>query len=186
MAGVSCLVCRTGYTGELGVELFVAPTDAESLARSILGAGQPYSVKLAGLGARDSLRLEAGYALYGHEISETISPVQANLMWTVKLKKASDFVGKAAIRKEKETGPKRRIVFFKTGGRRIVRAGASVLVEGEEVGSVVSGAFSPILNEAIGSALVSSNADDSKLSVDIRGNELALIPTKPPFVELKP
>ena len=186
VAGVSCLVCRTGYTGELGVELFVAPTDADSLARSILGAGQPYSVKLAGLGARDSLRLEAGYALYGHEISETISPVQANLMWTVKLKKASDFVGKAAIRKEKETGPKRRIVFFKTGGRRIVRAGASVLVEGEEVGSVVSGAFSPILNEAIGSALVSSNADDSKLSVDIRGNELALIPTKPPFIELKP
>ena len=186
VAGVSCLVCRTGYTGELGVELFVAPNDAESLARSILVAGEPYGVKLAGLGARDSLRLEAGYALYGHEISETISPVQANLMWTVKLKKETDFVGKAAIQSEKEAGPKRRIVFFKTGGRRIVRAGTPVLAGNKEVGTVVSGAFSPILNEAIGSALVSSEVENAQISVDLRGSDLPLIPTKPPFVELNP
>ena len=186
VAGVSCLVCRTGYTGELGVELFVAPDDAESLARSILAAGEPYGVKLAGLGARDSLRLEAGYALYGHEISETISPLQAKLMWTVKLKKEANFIGKTAIREEKAAGPKRRIVFFKTGGRRIVRAGTSVLASSLEVGTVVSGAFSPILNEAIGSALVESIHEDAQLSVDMRGSDLFLIPTKPPFVELNP
>jgi len=186
VAGVSCLVCRTGYTGELGVELFVAPRDAESLARSIVNAGEPYSVKLAGLGARDSLRLEAGYALYGHEISEMISPVQANLMWTVKLKKAADFIGKEAIRKEREAGPKRRIIYFKTGGRRIVRAETPVLAAGQEVGTVVSGAFSPILNEAIGSAWVDSAVLEASLSVDLRGSELSLIPTKPPFVELNP
>ena len=186
VAGVSCLVCRTGYTGELGMELFVAPNDAESLARSILAAGEPYGVKLAGLGARDSLRLEAGYALYGHEISETISPLQAKLMWTVKLKKEANFIGKTAIREEKAAGPKRRIVFFKTGGRRIVRAGTPVLASNREAWTVGSVAFSQILNESIGSALVESIHEDAQLSVDMRGSDLFLIPTKPPFVELNP
>ena len=107
-------------------------------------------------------------------------------MWTVKLKKETDFIGKTAIREEKAAGPKRRIVFFKTGGRRIVRAGTPVLASNREGGTVVSGAFSPILNEAIGSALEESIHEDAQLSVDMRGSDLFLIPTKPPFVELNP
>jgi aminomethyltransferase len=186
VAGKPCIISRTGYTGEQGVELFVSPGDAHELAEAIVGAGEPLGLVLAGLGARDSLRLEAGYSLYGHEIEEDISPVQANLMWTVKLKKAADFIGKAALIAEKANGPSRKIVFFKTGSRRIVRSGTEVLANGEAVGKVVSGTFSPVLNEGIGSALVESTRLQAELSVDMRGKSMRLFQTKPPFIELNP
>lgn len=186
VAGIDCLVSRTGYTGESGVELFVAPEDALALAEFILKAGEPLGLVLAGLGARDSLRLEAGYSLYGHEIDQDISPVQANLMWTVKLNKEADFIGKKALAMEKANGPAKRIVFFKTGSRRIARAGTEVLVEGSPAGRVVSGTFSPQLNEAIGSALVNSDAQLDELSVDMRGKSVRLFATKPPFIKLNP
>lgn len=186
VSGISCLVSRTGYTGEKGVELFVAPEKAIELAESILSAGEKHGLVLAGLGSRDSLRLEAGYSLYGHEINEDISPVQANLMWTVKLNKSKDFIGKSALKKEFEGGPKRKIIFFKTGSRRIVRSGAELLAGEKVVGSVVSGTFSPELNEAIGSALVESAYAKAELSVDMRGKSMRLFQTKPPFIELNP
>lgn len=186
VAGVPCLISRTGYTGEPGVELFVAPGDATALAEAIVEAGEPRGLVLAGLGSRDSLRLEAGYSLYGHEIEEDISPVQANLMWTVKLKKASDFIGKAALFEEKEKGPDKKIVFFKTGNRRIARSETQVLANGVPVGKVVSGTFSPVLNEAIGSALVETSSSGAELSVDMRGKNMRLFQTKPPFIELNP
>ncbi len=186
LAGAQCIVSRTGYTGEPGVEIFVSPEPAESLAKTLVAAGTDLGLRLAGLGSRDSLRLEAGYSLYGHEISETITPVQANLMWTVKLGKASDFIGKAALAEEKAAGPKKRIVFFKTGNRRIVRSGTLVLTGDREAGVVVSGTFSPELNEAIGSAWVDSDAANAQLSVDMRGKELQLFSTKPPFITLNP
>lgn len=186
LAGAPCIVSRTGYTGERGVELFVKPNAAELLAQAILDAGEPEGLVLAGLGSRDSLRLEAGYSLYGHEISETITPVQAKLMWTVKLDKESDFVGKAALAAEKREGPARRIVFFRTGNRRIVRTDTPVLAGDAEVGIVVSGTFSPGLNEAIGSALIDSNCAATELSVDMRGKRLQLFSSKPPFIELNP
>lgn len=186
VAGKACIVSRTGYTGERGVELFVAPEDATALAEAILGAGEAQGLVLAGLGSRDSLRLEAGYSLYGHEIEEDISPVQANLMWTVKFKKAADFIGKAALLEEQTEGPNRKIVFFKTGSRRIVRSGTQVLANGEAVGKVVSGTFSPVLNEAIGSALVETARSEAELSVDMRGKSMRLFQTKPPFIELHP
>lgn len=186
VAGVPCLISRTGYTGEQGVELFVAPEGAHHLAEAIWAAGEPHGLVLAGLGSRDSLRLEAGYSLYGHEINENISPVQANLMWTVKLNKGSGFIGKEALQKEKTEGPKKKIVFFKTGSRRIVRSETPVLAEGKTVGSVVSGTFSPELNEAIGAALVDTVYADSELSVDMRGKSMRLFQTKPPFISLKP
>lgn len=186
VAGLPCLISRTGYTGEPGVELFVAPENAVALAERLLERGAPMGLALAGLGARDSLRLEAGYSLYGHEIDSEISPVQANLIWTVKLRKAADFVGKAALQRENEAGPAKRIQFFKTGSRRIVRAGSEVSANGEAVGRVVSGTFSPQLNEAIGSALVDSTALSSELSVDIRGKSARLFPAKLPFIDLNP
>ena len=124
----------------------------------MLAAGAPHGLELAGLGARDSLRLEAGYPLYGHEITAEVSPIAAGLGWTVKLDKGVDFNGRAALAAEKAAGPARKIVFFKTGDRRIVRAGTPVLGPAGEVGQVVSGTLSPILNEAIGSALVAAAA----------------------------
>lgn len=186
VAGVHCLISRTGYTGEDGVELYHAASDALTLAQALLAAGAPQGLELAGLGARDSLRLEAGYPLYGHEITQDISPLTAGLGWTVKLDKGTDFIGRDALVAEKQNGAPQKVVFFKTGDRRIVRADAPVLGEdGSVVGKVLSGTLSPILNEAIGSALVASASAERPLAVDIRGTKLNLHLVKPPFVELK-
>jgi len=186
VAGVLCLISRTGYTGEDGVELYHAAEDAPALAAAILAAGQPYGLELCGLGARDSLRLEAGYPLYGHEISPDISPLAAGLGWTVKLEKGADFIGRAALVAEKKTGSVHQVRFFKTGDRRIARADTPVLgPDGAAVGRVLSGTLSPILNEAIGSMLVPTALGDGPFAVDIRGTKLPLQLVKPPFVELK-
>lgn len=186
VAGVHCLISRTGYTGEDGFELYHAAGDAPALAEAILAAGAPRGLELAGLGARDSLRLEAGYPLYGHEITQDISPLTAGLGWTVKLDKGADFIGRAALVAEKQNGASHKVVFFKTGDRRIVRAETPVLgAEGAVVGRVLSGTLSPLLNEAIGSALVTTAAAAQPLAVDIRGTKLNLHLVKPPFVELK-
>ncbi len=182
VAGAECLIARTGYTGENGYELFCRPAEAERLAEALLAAGRPHGLALAGLGARDSLRLEAGYPLYGHEISETISPLQAGLGWVVKLDKPGGFVGREALAAQKAAGLPSRIVFFRTGDRRIVRAGTPVADASGMVGEVKSGTLSPLLNESIGSALVRSGAGE--LSVDVRGTLLKLLPVKPPFVAL--
>jgi aminomethyltransferase len=185
VAGIHCIISRTGYTGEDGVELYCATADTERLAEAILAAGVPHGLELAGLGARDSLRLEAGFPLYGHEITDQINPLSAGLGWVVKFDKGS-FIGSDVLRAEKSTGVARRIVYFKTGDRRIVRAGTPVLnASGAAVGTVVSGTLSPILNESIGSALVDSSAAQEGLSVDIRGARLNLSLVKPPFVPLK-
>jgi aminomethyltransferase len=186
VAGVHCLISRTGYTGEDGFELYHAADEANTLAEALLEAGAPRGLELCGLGARDSLRLEAGYPLYGHEIDAGITPLTAGLGWTVKLDKGVDFVGRAALVAEKQAGSPRRIVFFKTGDRRIVRPDAPVFnAAGATVGSVRSGTLSPILNEAIGSALVEAPAAGQPLSVEIRGSRIDLLLVKPPFVELR-
>ena len=183
VVGAECLIARTGYTGENGYELFCRPDEAEKLAATLLAAGQPHGLELAGLGARDSLRLEAGYPLYGHEISETIGPLQAGLGWVVKLDKAGGFIGCEALHAQQAAGLPSRIVFFKTGDRRILRAGTPVTdASGAVVGEVRSGTFSPVLNEAIGSALVNTGAGE--LSVDVRGTAIKLTPVRPPFVTL--
>ena len=186
VAGVQCLISRTGYTGEDGFELYHPAGDAVILAEAIVQAGTAHGLELTGLGARDSLRLEAGYPLYGHEITAEISPLTAELGWTVKLDKGADFIGRAALLAEKAEGGARKVVFFKTGDRRIVRADTPVLgPDGTPVGKVLSGTLSPILNEAIGSALVTTAAAKDALSVDIRGTLINLHLVKPPFVELK-
>lgn len=186
VAGVQCLISRTGYTGEDGFELYHPAGDAVALAEAVLAAGAPFGLELAGLGARDSLRLEAGYPLYGHELTPEISPLTAGLGWTVKLDKEGGFIGRDALAAEKQALGPQRVVFFKTGDRRIVRAETPVLsAEGATVGRVLSGTLSPLLNEAIGSALVASAAAAGGLAVDIRGAKLNLNLVKPPFVELK-
>ena len=179
--GEKIRVCRTGYTGEDGFEIYSSPKAAESLAKQILAEGEAHGVKLCGLGARDSLRLEAGLPLYGHELSDSITPLEASLDWTVKLKKA-DFIGKNALTEQTENGIPRRVVHFKLEGRRIAREGTPVVdAKGEQVGEVLSGTLSPILNSPIGSAIVRTEAKDQPLFVDLRGNQLALQVAKPPL-----
>lgn len=185
VAGIPCLISRTGYTGEDGLELYHAPGDAPALAEALLAAGAPHGLEPVGLGARDSLRLEAGYPLYGHELAQDISPIAADLGWTVKLDKPGGFIGAEALRAE-QNGGARRVVFFKTGDRRILRAGASVLgADGTVVGRVLSGTLSPILNEAIGSALVAVSATTGPLAAEVRGEKINLSLVKPSFVPLK-
>ena len=185
VAGVMCIISRTGYTGEDGVELYCEASNGVRLAEAVVAAGGPFGLELIGLGARDSLRLEAGFPLYGHEITEHITPIAAGLGWVVKFDKGP-FIGSDVLQAEKGKGSAKIIVFFRTGDRRIVRAGTPVLgSSGNEVGQVVSGTLSPIINEAIGSALVDSTAAKEQLAVDIRGNRLNLQLVKPPFVPLK-
>lgn len=186
VAGVQCLISRTGYTGEDGFELYHAAADAVGLAEALLAAGRPHGLELAGLGARDSLRLEAGYPLYGHELAADLSPLTAGLGWTVKLDKAGVCIGHAALLREKTDGAPQKVVFFRTGDRRIVRADAPVVgPDGAVVGRVLSGTLSPLLNESIGSALVATGAATAPLTVDIRGTAIALHIVKPPFVPLR-
>jgi len=186
VAGKACLISRTGYTGEDGFELYCAAGEASELASALFEAGKGRGLELCGLGARDSLRLEAGYPLYGHELAEDISPVTAGLGWTVKLEKESDFVGRESLARETREGSANKVVFFRTGDRRIVRSGAAVHgASGVQAGRVLSGTLSPVLNEAIGSALVSSEALSGPLSVEIRGEAVGLRLAKPPLVPLR-
>ncbi|MGC6456014.1 MAG: glycine cleavage system aminomethyltransferase GcvT [Coraliomargaritaceae bacterium] len=173
-SGVSIRICRTGYTGEDGFELFLGVDDADVVATRLMKEGAKEGLQLCGLGARDSLRLEAGLPLYGHELSETITPLEAGFDWTVKLNKP-DFVGKVALLAQAENGPDRRVVHFKLTGRRIAREGTSVVdAAGEAIGTVLSGTHSPILGCPIGSALVKAAALKGDLSVDLRGHKEAL------------
>lgn len=186
VAGIHCLISRTGYTGEDGFELYHAPGAALTLAEALLAAGAPHGLELVGLGARDSLRLEAGYPLYGHELSADISPLTAGLGWTVKLDKPGGFIGAGALRAEHAAGGTKRVVFFRTGDRRIVRTDTPVTgSDGATAGRVLSGTLSPMLNEAIGTALVPASAVTGPLMVDIRGEKIHLCLVKPPFVPLK-
>ena len=187
VAGVKCMISRTGYTGEDGFELYHPAASAPALAEALFAAGQTRGLALAGLGARDSLRLESGYPLYGHELSATISPLAAGIGWTVKLDKGADFVGAAALRAEKQNGSPRRVAFFRTSGRRIVRAGAQLFTAtGAAAGSVLSGTLSPILNAPIGSAWLESSLLSGPLHADFSGQPEPITLVQPPFVPLPP
>ena len=186
VAGIDCTISRTGYTGEDGFELYHAAGEDVALAEALLAAGKGHGLELCGLGARDSLRLEAGFPLYGHELTRQISPLTAGLGWTVKLEKGCDFSGRAALAGEKRDGGPNKVVFFRTGDRRIIRPDTPVVLEdGKGVGRVLSGTLSPILTEAIGSALVAKDAAANKLLVDVRGSLIELHLVNPPFIPLK-
>ncbi len=166
--GGDAIVSRTGYTGEDGFELYVAPRDAEALWEALLEAGRPAGLLPAGLGARDTLRLEAAMALYGHEIDRTTTPFEAGLGWTVKLEKG-DFVGRQALVEHREAGLARRLVGFEVTGRGIARHGHEVVAGGETVGSVTSGTWSPTFEKALGMAYVPAELAETGARLEIRG-----------------
>jgi aminomethyltransferase len=147
--GVPARVAHTGYTGEDGFELYVPPAEAERVWNAVLDAGAEFGIKPCGLGARNTLRLEAKMALYGHEIDASISPLEADLAWIVKLDKG-EFVGRDALRKQKEAGLTRGLVGFEMRGRGIGRDGYEVYLGGAPAGWVTSGSPSPTLCKNIG------------------------------------
>lgn len=147
VAGTAAIIARTGYTGEDGFELYVAPSAAPGLWRAILDSGQPHGVLPAGLGARDTLRFEAGLSLYGNDIDSTTTPLEAGLGWIVKFKKG-DYIGRDVLEHQKEEGVERKLIGFEMRERGIARHGYPVLLakdDTEPVGRVTSGTQSPTL-----------------------------------------
>jgi aminomethyltransferase len=149
VSGAAARIARTGYTGEDGFEIYVAPAEAERIWGEVMAAGAEFGVKPCGLGARNTLRLEAAMALYGHEIDASISPLEAGLGWIVKFDKG-DFIGREALLKQKEAGIKRKLTGFEMRGRGIAREGYEVRIGGEAAGWVTSGSPSPWLGKNIG------------------------------------
>lgn len=177
------IIARTGYTGEDGFELFTSPSDATHIWQSLLEKGKPLGVKPAGLGARDTLRLEMKYSLYGHEITEETNPIEAGLGWVVKLDTPDDFVGKKAIAEAKAKGVTRKLIGFKMTERGIPRQGYNIFIGKENVGIITSGTMSPSLNEAIGIGYVPNDVAKigNKILIDIRGNKREAIIVETPF-----
>lgn len=173
VAGVETLLARTGYTGEEGFELFVAPADAAAVWAALLAAGEPHDLKPCGLGCRDTLRLEAGMPLYGNELTTSLTPYNANLGRVVKLDKPGDFVGREALAKVAESGVDSVLVGLKTPERRAPRHGYAVLNGDEVVGEVTSGALSPTLGYSVAMAYVSRENSEpgTQLLVDVRGKK---------------
>ena len=174
--GAYAIISRTGYTGEDGFELFVRPDDAPLIWRKLIDAG----AAPVGLGARDTLRLEAGMCLYGNELDAETTPLEAGIGFAVHLDKEQEFLGKEALRREKEEGLRKKLVGFKVEGRGIARHDYPVAVDGETVGSVTSGTLSPTLNEAIGLALVAPEVED-EFEVVIRDRPVAARTVPLPF-----
>lgn len=168
--GANLLVATTGYTGERGFEIYTPPEVALDLWNALLEAGSAHGIRPVGLGARDTLRLEVAYPLYGHELADDINGYEAGLGWAIKLK-AADFIGRDALREIKQNKPARRLVGLEMLDRGIPRAGYAVLNLGETVGTVTSGTHSPSLGRPIGVALVPAQlaAAGTELDVDIRG-----------------
>jgi aminomethyltransferase len=184
--GKPVLFSRTGYTGEDGFELYLRPEDAAAVWRLLLDSGSGDGLMPAGLGARDTLRLEAGMALYGHELDRETTPFDAGLDWVVKLDSvdaAGSFLGRDALLRQQEQGRQRALIGFEVTGRGIAREGHAVIAEGEPVGRVTSGTWSPTFEKALGMAYVppALAVPGGALTLDVRGRQLAAQVVEIPF-----
>ncbi|KIL75282.1 glycine cleavage system aminomethyltransferase GcvT [Pseudobacillus badius] len=182
MNGAAALVSRTGYTGEDGFEIYSRSEEAPKLWKDLLEAGKEEGLLPCGLGARDTLRFEANLALYGQELAEDISPIEAGLGFAVKLNKG-EFIGSEVLKEQKEHGPQRKLIGLEMIDRGIPRHGYPVFSGEELVGHITTGTQSPTLKKNIGLALVKAEwaVPDQELSVEIRGKKLAAKTVKPPF-----
>ena len=183
IAGIKTIISRTGYTGEDGFELYCAAADCCELWRELINAGVPKGLQPIGLGARDTLRLEKGYALYGHEITAEIMPIEARLSWITKLNKG-DFAGRNAMLKAKQAGLHRTLIGLTLTAPGVPREGYPVICDGKDVGYVTSGTLSPSLKKGIALALVDTAvaASEKPLSIDIRKRQIDAERTILPFV----
>jgi aminomethyltransferase len=184
LAGEEMIISRTGYTGELGFELYFRWDDAaaKKVWDAVFAAGKEFGVTPIGLGARDTLRLEMGYCLYGNDIDQTTHPLEAGLGWITKMNKG-DFVGKSVMANAKAEGLRRNLVGFTLSEKAVARHGYPLMANGSEVGHVTSGTFSPSLERAIGLGYVSTGNDreGNTITVGIRGKEVPATIVKIPF-----
>ncbi len=181
VAGIAARISRTGYTGEDGVELYVAADDAVAVWDSVLTAGAGEGLVACGLGARDTLRLEAGLRLYGQDMDITNDPISSAIGWTVKLDKGVDCIGATALRAIDRKAPPQRFVGLEFEGRSIARHGQRVISAGSDAGEITSGTFSFTLGRGIATARIRGDADPSDLAVDIRGTVTAARTVALPF-----
>jgi aminomethyltransferase len=182
VAGVECFISRTGYTGEDGFELYCRGEDMEPLWHALVGTGRG---EPCGLGARDTLRLEAGYPLYGNDIDDTVTPLEAGLGWIVKLDKGAEFIGQAPLKLQKLAGVKRRLAGFRLlEPRTVARPGYDVYVGERRVDAVRSGTVTPTANQAVGLAYlpVEQARPGTRFEIDVRGRRVAAEVVKLPFV----
>jgi aminomethyltransferase len=182
VCGAPARIARTGYTGEDGFEIYIAPEEAQRIWGEIMAAGAEFGVKPCGLGARNTLRLEAGMALYGHEIDASISPLEAGLDWIVKLDKG-EFLGREALLKQQQAGIRRKLAGFEMRGRGIAREGYEVWLDGAPAGWVTSGSPSPTLNKNIGFCfLPAADARPGRsIQVIIRNQPVDAVTVETPF-----
>jgi aminomethyltransferase len=180
--GAPATISRTGYTGEDGFELYFEPKHATTVWSGLMAAGKPHGLELIGLGARDTLRLEMGYMLYGNDIDDTTTPLEAGLGWTVKLAKG-DFHGRDTIARQKAEGVTRRLAGFQLDGRRVPRHGMKILSGGRAVGAVTSGTHSPSLERPLGMGYVETAlaASGTALEIEAGSTMLAARVTARPF-----
>ena len=182
VAGTPSIIARTGYTGEDGFEMYCRPDVAADLWNVLMGAGAVFGLTPCGLGARDTLRLEACMMLYGNDIDDTTTVLEAGITFILKLGKG-DFIGREALAKQKEEGPKRRLVAFEMVDRGIARHGYPVAIDGRECGHVTSGTFAPYLKKNIGMAYLPAAAarEGAEFDVIIRGKPARARVVKSPF-----
>jgi aminomethyltransferase len=187
LAGIpDVVISNTGYTGAGGFEVYVPRAHAEKVWHAIFEAGAAYGIKPIGLGARDTLRLEMGFCLYGNDIDDTTSPLEAGLGWITKFNKT--FVNSQALKKQKEEGVTRKLIGFKMTERGIPRHGYTILdLQGNPIGRVTSGTQSPVLQTGIGMGYVPVQfaAPGTEILVDIRGKGIKAVVHKPPFIETR-
>lgn len=183
-AGIACFVARTGYSGELGYELNVPASKAVDLWMQLLIKGESSGLKPAGLGARDLLRLEMGYLLYGNDIGEETTPIEADAEWTVSFQKG-DFIGRHALQAQAQQGPARRFVAFELLEKSVPRHGFTILdpSSSQPIGEVTSGNLSPLLQKGIGLGYVPSAfaKPGTAIAIEIRGKIIPAVIVKPPF-----
>jgi aminomethyltransferase len=175
-------IARTGYTGEDGFEIYLPPEEAPRIWDEVLDAGSPFGIKPCGLGARNTLRLEAGMALYGHEINAEITPFEANLDWIVKMEKG-DFLGRERLECQRREGVRRKLTGFEMTGRGIGRDGYEVFIDGSPAGWVTSGGPSPALNKNIGLCYLPAEMATigRKIQISIRGQLVEAVTVSTPF-----
>ena len=184
--GAQGVVSRTGYTGEIGYELYLPASSAAAAWEALMKAGAASGIKPCGLGARDLLRLEVGYLLYGNDMDEQTTPLEASAAFAVDFAKG-DFIGRPALVEQKEKGPAKRLVGFELVEKGVPRHGMSVVADGKDIGVVTSGNLSPRLQKGIGLASVQSKFAEpgTRIQVDIRGRAQEATVVKPPFYKRK-
>jgi len=182
-AGRQALIARTGYTGEDGFEIYVASRDAVAVWDAVMEAGRDHGIVPVGLGARDTLRLEVGYPLYGNDIDHTTTPIEAKLGWVVKLDSGKDFIGREVMARQRQEKPSRYIAGFEVTGRGFPRHGAELFAGDRKVGIVTSGSIAPALGYGVCLGLVESGFQKlgTELEAEVRGRRIPVTAVRLPF-----